>query len=70
MGDMRGKVALVTGSSSGLGQGIAIGMAEVGIKVVVNYSNNKLGAEDTATQIKELGGIVYYMKLMFQKALK
>jgi glucose 1-dehydrogenase len=35
-----GKVALVTGSSGGIGQGIAIRLTKEGAKVVVNYRSN------------------------------
>ena len=38
--DLSGQVALVTGTSGGLGQGMAIGLAEAGADVVlVSYSN-------------------------------
>jgi glucose 1-dehydrogenase len=51
-----GKVALVTGSSGGIGQGIAIRMAKEGAKVVVNYRSNPQGAEETLNAIKAVGG--------------
>ncbi len=48
-----GKTAIVTGCSTGLGQGICLGMAEAGAKVVgVDY----VDAPETAAMIKELGG--------------
>ena len=37
---LAGKVALVTGSSSGIGQAIAIRLAEEGANVVVNYRSD------------------------------
>ena len=53
---LKGKVALVTGSSSGIGQSIAIRLAEEGAKIVVNYRSNPEGAEETIKAIKATGG--------------
>lgn len=53
---LRDKVALVTGASKGIGQGLAIGLSKSGAKVVVNYKTDSDGAEDTCTTIREAGG--------------
>jgi glucose 1-dehydrogenase len=53
---LAGKIALVTGSSGGIGQGIAIRLAKEGAKVVVNYRSNPQGAEETLNAIKATGG--------------
>lgn len=53
---LSGKVALVTGSSSGIGQAIAIRLAEAGAKVIVNYRSNPQGAEATLAAIQSAGG--------------
>jgi len=53
---LEGKVALVTGSSGGIGQSIAIRLAKEGAKVVVNYRSNPEGAEETINAIKAAGG--------------
>ncbi|PFG14427.1 SDR family NAD(P)-dependent oxidoreductase [Bacillus sp. es.036] len=53
---MTKKVALVTGSSKGLGKVIAQKLAESGIKVIINYSSNQDKAEAVVREIKELGG--------------
>jgi len=49
------KTALVTGSSRGIGRAIALQFARDGMNVVVNYSKDKDGAEETANEIKRLG---------------
>jgi glucose 1-dehydrogenase len=52
---LAGKVALVTGSSSGIGQGIAVRLAKDGADIVVNYSGSLAGAQATQKQIESLG---------------
>lgn len=47
--------ALVTGSSKGVGRGIAIGLANAGWDVVVNYNGDREGAESTARAIRDIG---------------
>ncbi len=54
-GKLAGKVALVTGSSSGIGQGIAVRLAKEGADVVINYSGHIEGAQQTQSQINALG---------------
>ncbi len=49
------KVALVTGSSSGIGKGIARVLAREGADVVVNYRANADGAEATAKLVRQAG---------------
>ncbi|MGF1514312.1 MAG: glucose 1-dehydrogenase [Elainellaceae cyanobacterium] len=53
---LSGRVALVTGSSQGIGQAIAIRLAEEGAKVVINYRSHPEGAEDTVKQVQAAGG--------------
>lgn len=50
-----GKVALVTGSDSGMGQEMACLFAESGADVVVNYRSDRKGAEATAARIEKAG---------------
>ena len=52
---LNGKHALVTGSDQGIGQAIAIRLAEEGADVVVNYRKNRDGAEDTRGRIEKMG---------------
>jgi glucose 1-dehydrogenase len=56
MKGLQGKVAIVTGASSGIGQGIAKRLGSVGAKVVVDYVGHPEGAEETARAIKDAGG--------------
>jgi 3-oxoacyl-[acyl-carrier protein] reductase len=56
MTDIKGKTALVTGSSRGIGRATAVGLAKEGANVVVNYTKNKERAHEVVSQIKEEGG--------------
>ncbi len=53
---LKGKVALVTGSSQGIGQAIAIRLAQEGASVVINYRSHPEGAEETLSKVKAAGG--------------
>ena len=50
-----GRVALVTGSDSGIGEGIAVCLAESGADVVVHYYSDQKGAEATADRVRAAG---------------
>ena len=52
MSGLKGRVALVTGGSRGLGKGIVSALAEKGIHVIINYSRNKKDARETVEQIR------------------
>ena len=54
--DLKNKVALVTGASSGVGAQTAIKLAKQGVSVVINYATNKQGALQTQDAIVEHGG--------------
>lgn len=51
-----GKVALVTGSSKGLGKAMAFGLAAAGAKVALNYFNNEAAANATFDEFQSKGG--------------
>src|ERR1700733_3275740 len=55
-GRLAGKVAIVTGSGSGIGQSIAIRFASEGATVVVDYRNNIEKSQETASKAEAAGG--------------
>jgi len=55
-GRFQGKVAVVTGSSSGIGQAIAVRLASEGASVVIDYHSHPEGAEETQKQIAASNG--------------
>lgn len=55
--DLTGKVAIVTGGGSGIGQGVALALAEAGVSVVI-CGRRKEALEETARMIGEDGGRV------------
>jgi len=54
-GNFEGKIALVTGSSRGIGQAIALQLARQGAHVIINYVRNQEPAEETARMIRAMG---------------
>jgi 3-oxoacyl-[acyl-carrier protein] reductase len=56
MSELKGKVAIVTGASKGIGAGIAKGLGAAGAAVVVNYASSKEGAERVVAEITGKGG--------------
>lgn len=53
--DLAGRVALVTGSSRGIGKAIALAFAEQGCPVVVNYKSSRDEAEAVAREVEKTG---------------
>jgi enoyl-[acyl-carrier protein] reductase III len=71
------KVAMVTGSSRGLGKALAIELARQGYDIVVNYARSRSAAEETVKEIEALGrkaimiranvGDVAKLRVMFEQ---
>lgn len=53
---LKGRVALVTGASRGIGRAIALSLAEAGADVAVNYRRDEAAAKETVAEIQNLGG--------------
>ncbi|MCG3163098.1 MAG: 3-oxoacyl-[acyl-carrier-protein] reductase FabG [Acidobacteria bacterium] len=54
--NLHGRVAIVTGASTGIGRWAAIALAECGAAVAINYNKNQGGAEETRHIIESQGG--------------
>jgi len=54
--DLRGKVVLVTGASTGIGAAVAEGFGHCGAKVVVHYNRSQAAAEAVAEAVRRAGG--------------
>src|SRR5256886_6450246 len=52
---LKGRTALVTGASRGIGRAVALALAEEGADVAVNYVSSEAAANDVAEQIRKMG---------------
>lgn len=59
---LKGQSALVTGASSGIGKGIAIGLGQAGANVVVNYIRDEDEAEAIAKEVRRCGARAYVQR--------
>lgn len=59
---LKGKTAIVTGSSRGIGKDIALALAGAGAKVVINYLENEKSARKVLKEIEALGGVALAIK--------
>jgi 3-oxoacyl-[acyl-carrier protein] reductase len=53
---LKEKIALVTGSSRGVGRAVALAYAREGAKVLVNYTSNEKAAKEVVEAIQKMGG--------------
>jgi len=78
--ELKDKVIVITGSSSGIGKTTAIRFAKEGAKVVINYHINEEGANETKQEIEAIGGDCLVVKadvskpeeinMLFEKIVK
>ena len=68
MSKLRGKVAVVTGASKGIGAGVAKALAAEGAAVVVNYASSQAGAMAVVDAITAAGGRAIAVKGDVSKA--
>jgi NAD(P)-dependent dehydrogenase (short-subunit alcohol dehydrogenase family) len=59
---LENKVAIVTGSSTGLGRAIAVLFAQEGARVVVNADRNVAGGQETVAMIRDAGGKAIFVQ--------
>jgi NAD(P)-dependent dehydrogenase (short-subunit alcohol dehydrogenase family) len=67
-GKLAGKKALVTGSGTGIGRGIALEFARQGADVVLHYGHSAGGAESAAQEIQAMGRKATALKANFESA--
>lgn len=53
--ELAGKIALITGASSGIGRATALCLAKAGVDIIVNDKKNKEAAEELVKEIKKIG---------------
>ena len=59
--EFQGKTAVITGASKGIGQACAALFAKNGANVAFTYGSDTAGAEETAKQVRDAGGEVFFM---------
>ena len=63
MGQLDGRTAIVTGSDSGIGQGIAEEQACEGADVAITYLHDAAGAAETQAEVEACGGRAFVTRL-------
>ena len=65
---LKGKTAVVTGASRGIGRAIALALAKAGANIAVNYTSNSAAAENVVKEIEDLGVSAIAIKADVSKA--
>ena len=65
--DIGGKAALVTGASKGIGKAISLTLAEMGVKLAINYNTSAEFADDVVATIKAKGGEAFSVQADISK---
>lgn len=60
--DFKNKVFIITGGGTGVGKATALKLADMGAKLVINYSNSETEAKKVVEEIAEKGGIAFTFK--------
>lgn len=62
MNDFKNKVFIITGGGTGIGKATALKLADMGAKLVINYSNSETEAKKVVEEIIEKGGTAFTFK--------
>ncbi|MED3919602.1 SDR family NAD(P)-dependent oxidoreductase [Priestia aryabhattai] len=62
MNDFKNKVFIITGGGTGVGKATALKLADMGAKLVINYSNSETEAKKVVEEITEKGGMAFGFK--------
>ncbi|MDC7769053.1 SDR family NAD(P)-dependent oxidoreductase [Priestia megaterium] len=62
MNNFKNKVFIITGGGTGIGKATALKLADMGAKLVINYSNSETEAKKVVEEIAEKGGIAFAFK--------
>src|SRR6056300_323326 len=70
--EFKGKVALITGASRGIGRAIAIELAKNGASISINYNSNIKSAKETQNLVNEMGtkSIIFKANISKEKEVK